>query len=293
MLKGVVPPLVTPVDKDENVDEAALKRVVDHVLAGGVHGVFVNGSNGEFYGLDFENQRRALKTVVEHVNGSVPVYAGASAITTKDAVRLAAMAAAEGAQAVTVLTPMFIQPDEDELYEHFRDITESTSLPVLLYNNPGKTTNSISPALLGRLLDIDRIVGIKNTSADFSLTMKYLAVSKKKPEFGVFGGLDYYIYATMVHGGVGCVAGTANVAPRLVVDIYEKYTAGDHAGALEAQERLMPLRDAYGMGSFPVMMKVCLNLLGVDVGQPIRPIAYVDEKSQEAAKHVLGTMGLL
>ena len=143
-LKGVIPPIVTPVDENENVDEAGLKRVIDHVVNGGVHGVFVLGSNGEFYAFDFENQKRAVEITVNHVGGRVPVYAGATAITTKGCIKSAKMAEEAGADAITVLTPMFIKPNENELYNHYEAIAKSTSLPVLLYNNPEKTTNNIS-----------------------------------------------------------------------------------------------------------------------------------------------------
>ncbi|MFP4152147.1 MAG: dihydrodipicolinate synthase family protein [Alkalispirochaeta sp.] len=290
---GVVPPIITPVDEHENVDPVGLRRVIDYVLDGGVHGIFVNGSNGEFYGLDYENQKRATEIAVEHVNGSVPVYAGASAITTKESIRLARMAEAAGASALTVLTPMFVQPTEDELYDHFVAIAEATSLPVILYNNPGRTTNNVSVGVLERLLKIERIVGVKNTSMDFSLTMKYLRAGEGRPDFGVFGGIDYYVYATLSHGGVGCVAGTANVAPGLVVSIYDHFNAGNHAAAIKDQQTLMSLRDAYAWGTFPVMMKVCLNLLGVDVGMPIRPVQYVDAGVEEKAKEMLRKIGLL
>ncbi len=292
-LVGVVPPIITPVDSHEDVDEAGLRRVIDYVVKGGVHGIFVNGSNGEFYGLDYENQRRATEIAVEHVNGSIPVYAGASAITTRESIRLAKMAEAVGASALTVLTPMFVQPSDDELFDHFVAIADATSLPVLLYNNPARTTNSISVSLLERLLKVDRIAGVKNTSMDFSLTMKYIRAAERRTDFGVFGGIDYYIYATMVHGGVGCVAGTANVAPALVVSIYDNFKAGNHAAALADQQKLMALRDAYAWGSFPVMMKVCLNLLGVDVGDPIRPIQRVSPEVEEKAKEMLRKIGLL
>src|SRR5680860_6853 len=171
-LKGVIPPIITPVDSNENVDEAGLKRVIDHVLSGGIHGIFVLGSNGEFYALDFENQKRAVEITVKHVNGIVPVYAGASAITTKGCIYLAKMAEDAGADALTILTPMFINPSEEELFNHFKTIAASTKLPVLLYNNPGKTTNNISVGLLKKLAVIDNIVGIKNTSLDFAQTVQ-------------------------------------------------------------------------------------------------------------------------
>ena len=292
-IKGVIPPIVTPVDENENVDAAGLKRVIDHVLSGGVHGVFVLGSNGEFYGLDFENQKLATEITIEHVNGKVPVYAGASAITTRESVRLANMAESSGADALTVLTPMFINPSETEMYNHFKTIAGSTKLPVLLYNNPGKTTNNISPGLLKKLADIDNIVGIKNTSLDFSQTFLFLNETKGIEKFKILAGTDYYIYATLMHGGVGCVAGTANVAPRMVVDIYEKFIAGDHAGALEAQYKLIPLRNTYNYGSFPVVMKDCLNIMGLNVGHPVKPIDHCTEERLTTLRKVLSDLNLL
>ncbi len=292
-LKGVIPPIITPVDLDENVDEAALQRVIDHVLEGGVHGVFVLGSNGEFYAFDFENQKRAIEVTVRHVKGRVPVYAGASAVTTRECIKLAQMAEEAGADALTVLTPMFIQPNEKEMYNHFEAIAKSTKLPVLLYNNPGKTTNNISVALLEKLAKIDNIVGIKNTSFDFVQTVEYIRVTKEIPNFKVLSGSDYLIYGTLAYGGVGCVAGTANVAPRLVVDIYEKYMAGDYAGAMEAQYKLIPLRNTYNYGSFPVVMKDCLNLMGINVGHPVRPIDHCTEERLAGIKKVLTDVGLI
>ncbi len=290
---GIVPPIITPVDANENVDAEGLKQVIQHVMDGGVHGVFVNGSNGEFYGLDFANQKKAVEVTVDHVGGKIPVYAGASAITTKESIALAKMAEEVGADALSVLTPMFITPTEDELFDHFKAITDNCKLPVMLYNNPGKTNNTITPSLLKRLLAIDNFLGIKNTSMDFSLTIKYIEAAANRPEFAVFGGIDYYIYATLCHGGAGSVAGTANVAPRLVVDIYENYVKGDHLGALDAQKRLMPLRDAYGLGTFPVMMKVMLNILGVKAGNPIRPVKYVSDETVKKAEKILVQIGML
>jgi len=292
-IKGVIPPIITPVDKNENIDEKGLKKVIDHVLDGGVHGIFVMGSNGEFYAFDFENQKRAVEITVEHVNGKVPVYAGASAITTKECIKLAKMAEDIGADALTVLTPMFIKPNEKEMYNHFKAIAESTKLPILLYNNPGKTTNNISVSLLEKLSQIDNIVGIKNTSLDFAQTIEYIRVTKDNPKFKVLCGIDYYIYATLAYGGAGCVAGTANVAPRLVVDIYEKFMAGDYAGAVDAQYKLIPLRNAYNYGSFPVVMKECLNLMGIEVGSPVRPIEHCTEEKQEMIKDVLKSLDLI
>lgn len=292
-LRGVIPPIVTPVDAEENVDEKALKNVIDHVLDGGVHGVFVLGSNGEFYALDFENQKRAVEITVKHVNKRVPVYAGVSSITTKGCIKAAKMAEEAGADAITVLTPMFIKPNEKELFNHFEAIAKSTKLPVLLYNNPDKTTNNISVSLLEKLARIENIIGIKNTSFDFAQTIEFIRVTKDIENFKVLSGSDYLIYGTLAYGGAGCVAGTANVAPKLVVEIYDKYMAGDFAGAMEAQYKLIPLRNTYNYGSFPVVMKDCLNLMGVNVGHPVKPIDHCSEERLEAIKKVLVDLDLI
>lgn len=271
-LKGVIPPIVTPTNDDETLNTTAFKNVIDYVIEGGVHGIFVMGSNGEFYAFDESAQKNIVQKAVEYANGRVAVYAGASAITTKSCIRLAKNAQEVGADAVTVLAPTFITVNDDELYEHYKKIAQSVSLPVLLYNNPGKTANNISTDLLSKLSRIENIVGIKNTSLDFSQTIKYIEAITDNESFNVFSGTDFYILATMMHGGVGCVAGTANIAPKLVVKIYDRFLAGDMQGALDAQRRLLPLRNAYGYGSFPVVMKECFNIMGIDVGMPVAPI---------------------
>ncbi|MFH5834770.1 4-hydroxy-tetrahydrodipicolinate synthase [Proteiniclasticum sp. C24MP] len=292
-LKGVIPPIVTPVDENENVDEKGLIRVIDHVLDGGVHGIFVMGSNGEFYAMDEENQRRAIEITVNHVAGRVPVYAGVGEITTKACIRLVKQAEEAGADAVTLLTPMFIKLTDDELYDHFKKIADSTSIPVLLYNNPGKTANNISVSLLKRLAEVENIIGIKNTSLDFAQTIHFIEATREIENFKVLAGSDYYIYGTLAYGGAGCVAGTANVAPRLVADIYDKYMKGDLEGAMKAQYDLIPLRDTYNYGSFPVVMKDCLNLMGLDLGHPVMPIQHCSEEKMNELEAVLRNLDLI
>lgn len=290
-IRGVVTPLITPVDKEDRVAETGLRNVIEHVLGGGVHGVFVLGSTGEFYGIDYDEKRRATEITIDQVKGRVPVYVGASAITTRECIKLSKMAEAAGAQAVTVLTPMFISPSEEELYKHFKTIAESTALPVLVYNNPDRTGINISANLIERLAGVPNIVGAKDSSGDLTLTSEYIRRTRDKG-FRIMAGRDTMILGTLVYGGVGTVAATSNIAPSLVVEIYNKFVAGDIQGAREAQYRLAPLRIAFGLGSFPVVMKDALNLLGVDVGDPIRPLDHCTEPNMAKLKDVLTKMGL-
>ena len=291
-IHGVVTPLITPVDTEERVNETGLRKQIEHVLRGGVHGVFVIGSTGEFYGIDYDEKKRATEITISQVKGRVPVYVGASAITTRECIKLSKMAEAAGAQAVTVLTPMFISPTEDELYEHFRAIAESTALPVLIYANPDRTGIHLSVNLVERLASVPNIAGIKDSSGDLTLTSEYIRRTRNKG-FRVMAGRDTLILATLVYGGVGCVAATSNVAPALVVEIYNKFKAGDIQGALEAQYKLAPLRIAFGLGSFPVVMKDALNLMGVHAGDPIKPIKHCTETNLAKLKDILVKMGLI
>jgi 4-hydroxy-tetrahydrodipicolinate synthase len=290
-IRGVIPPLITPIDSRDRVDERALRHIIDYVIAGGVHGVFVLGTTGEFYGVELEEKRRAIAITVEHVKGRVPVFAGASAITTRECVKLAQIAEEAGVQAVTVLTPMFITPNEEELYQHFRTVASSTSLPVLLYNNPDRTGINMSAQLMERLADIPQVVGVKDSSGDLTLTSEYIRRTRGK-EFRVLAGRDTLILATLVYGGYGCVAASANVAPALVSEIYRKFHAGDLQGALEAQYRLAPLRVAFNLGSFPVVIKDALNLLGIHAGDPIKPIRHCTDENLAKLKQILEQMGL-
>ncbi|WP_248930682.1 4-hydroxy-tetrahydrodipicolinate synthase [Paenibacillus hamazuiensis] len=291
-IRGVIPPIVTPVDEAECVDEDKLRGVVEHVLAGGVHGILSLGSNGEFYGLDREQQERAVRTTVEQVNGRVPVYMGIGAITTKECVRLAQMGEAHRVQALTVLPPMFLTPNEEELYRHFRQIAEATALPVLLYNNPDRVGNNISANLLERLADIPNLVGIKDSSGDMTLTAEYIRRTRNKG-FKVMAGRDVMILGSLVYGAVGCVASTANIVPALVVEIYDKYMKGDLQGALEAQFKLAPLRMAFNLASFPVVTKEAMNLIGVPVGASILPNTEASETNRNKLKAILKEMGAL
>lgn len=291
-IRGVIPPIVTPVDEDECVEEQGLRRVVEHVIAGGVHGILALGSNGEFYGLDHEQQERAVTITIDQVNGRVPVYMGIGAITTKECVKLARLGESLNAQAITILPPMFLTPTDEELYQHFRKVAESVSLPILIYNNPDRVGNNISANLMERLADIPNIAGVKDSSGDLTLTAEYIRRTRDKG-FKVMAGRDVMILGSLVYGAVGCVASTANIVPALVVDIYRKFMEGDLPGALEAQFKLAPLRMAFNLASFPVVTKEAMNLLGLNIGCSIRPNSSCTEPNLNKLRDILVQMGEL
>ena len=262
--KGIIPAMVTPITREGKINVAALRKLTNYLIEGGVHGLFPVGSQGEFYALTFEEKKRIIEVVVDETRGRVPVYAGTGAITTREAIALTQMAEAAGVNAVSILTPYFIKPNETELMEFYTSIAKATRLPVLLYNNPGRTGVNISADFVLKASKVENIVGIKDSSGDLSLTAEY--IRRTDETFSVLAGRDTLIYGTLCYGGKGAIAATANVAPKVIVEIYEAFKAGDMKRSLEAQFRLAPLRLAFDLGTFPVVIKEALNLIGIDAG---------------------------
>ena len=288
---GIIPALVTPLDGRDRVNEAALRRLVRFVIAGGVHGVFATGSQGEFWAFSDEEKHRIWRVVVEETAGRVPVYAGTCAVSTRETIALTRSAERAGVNAVSILTPFFISPDQQELYDHYRAIAEATSLPVIVYTNPDRTGVALHADTLARLAGIPNIVGIKDSSGDLSLTTAYIRAVPAP--FAVLMGRDTLILDGLLHGTRGAIAATANVAPALVVRIYEAFAAGDEAAARQAQEALAPLRQAFAWGTFPVVIKEALNLMGMEAGPARSPVGPLSPEKREQLAAVLRRMGAL
>lgn len=271
-IKGVVVPILTPIDDDERIDERKMREQVDYVIEGGVLGILAFGSNGEFYSVEEEEMERGLDIMVDQAAGRVPVYFGIGAISTKKCCRLAEMAAKHGAAGISVLQPMFLKPTEAELYLHFKTIADTIpQTPMLLYNNPGRVGYTMSAALVERLAhEVENIVGMKDTSGDITQTAEFIRRTRDV-NFKVFGGKDTLLYASLCHGAVGGVCTAANFMPELITDIYNKYAAGDLAGSLEAQFKLNPVRLSMDGASFPVAAKDMANLRGREIGAPYKP----------------------
>lgn len=271
-IKGVIVPIITPIDEEEQIDETALRDQVDYVIDGGVNGILAFGSNGEFYMPEEDELERGLKIMVSESAGRVPVYFGIGAIRTRKCVRLAKMAANNGASGISILPPMFLKPTEEELFRHFRTIADAVpDTPVLLYNNPGRTGYTMSANLVERLAhEVNNVVGMKDTSGDMTQTAEFIRRTRDVG-FRVFGGKDTLLYASLCHGAVGGVCTSANFMPELITDIYKKFTAGDFAGALEAQFKLNPVRLSMDGASFPAASKDMARLRGRKAGFPYAP----------------------
>lgn len=291
-IHGIIPPVATPMRPDEELDLPRLKWFLDHLIAAGVHGIFVLGTNSEFYALDEAEKQQVIAESVAHVNKRVPVYAGTGAETTREVIRLTRMAEKEGVDGVSIITPYFIMPNQQEIYDHYRRIAESTSLPVLLYNNPSTCGGlSIAPDTVGRLARIPNIRGVKDSSGDLQNTQEYI---KNVPNtFSVLMGRDTLIFAGLVMGTRGSVPATGNIAPRLLVEIYETFQRGDLAASKAAQLKLNPLRLALGLCTAPGAVKAALDMLGLPIGPCRSPVAGLLPERAPKMKEALQAAGLL
>lgn len=291
---GIIPALITPLTENEKLNEKALRKLLNFVIDNGVHAVFVAGTTGEFYGLTHEEKRELMEITVDEVKGRVPVYAGTGAITTKESIEITKIATECKVDAVSVLTPMFISPNQKEVYDHYKAIAESTSLPILLYNNCPKTGVTINAATVAKLADIDNIVGVKDSTGDMTLTGEYIRLTQGK-NFNVLMGRDTLIHSGLCYGASGAIAACANIAPKVCADIYDKYIAGDIKGLLEAQVCHCTIKSSilFTLGSFPTVIKEALKLIGINAGPCMQPVGYMTVEEKEKLKKILIQMNIL
>ncbi len=291
-IRGIIPPVATPMRANEDLDLPRFRWFLDHLVTHGVHGVFVLGTNSEFYALDEREKQEVIVTAVNQIRKRVPVFAGTGAETTREAVRLTKMAEREGADGVSVITPYFVSPTQPEIYDHYRRIAESTSLPVILYNNPSTCGGvKIDVDTVARLARLPNVLGIKDSSGDLQNTNEYIRVVPER--FAVMQGRDTLIYPSLVCGAKGAVPATANIAPALCVKIFEAFLRGDHDSAKAAQLRMNPVRLALNLGTAPGGVKAALELLGLSIGPSRSPVAPLPAEKKEKMRAALEEAGLL
>ena len=258
MFKGSIPALVTPF-KDGKLDLDALKKLVEWQIAEGSAALVPVGTTGESPTVSHEEHHAVVEAVVKFAAGRVPVIAGAGSNSTDEAVDLARHAERAGADAVLVVTPYYNKPTQAGMIAHFTAIHEATKLPIIIYNIPGRSVVDMTPATMGELAKLPRIIGVKDATGDLARVPRTRITCG--PDFIQLSGEDATALGFNAHGGVGCISVTANVAPRLCADLQAATLAGDYKAALALQDRLMPLHDAIFTEPGLVGAKYGLSLL--------------------------------
>ena len=292
-IRGIIPAVITPFTPDERVDEAAFRKVLAAMIERGVHGLFPVGTGGEFFALSREEKERLMAVAVEVAAGRVFVMPNVGAITTAESVALARHAESVGADAVSAVTPYFLKPSQEELFEHYRAICGAVRIPVLAYNIPDRTAGvALAVGTVARLAKaVPNFIGIKDSSGDLTNTADL--IQGCPPGFRVFMGRDTLIYGALLYGCVGAVAATANVAPAYAVGIQKAVEGGDLAKARDLQARLSPVRKLFGVGSHPAGIKEGMVQLGLlECGKCRRPTMDLTPAQKEEVGKILKEVGL-
>ena len=291
-IKGVIVPIITVIDEEEKINEAAMRAQVDYVINGGLHGILAFGSNGEFYQIEEEEMERGFKIMVDQAAGRVPVYFGIGAINTKKCVRLAKMAVANGAAGISILQPMFLKPNFNELFLHFKTIAEAVpETPIIMYNVPSRTGCNIQPATAVALAkNVKNIVGIKAASGDLSQIATMMSMADGCIE--LYSGNDDQVLPILSLGGLGVISVLSNVAPKETHDMVMKFLEGDTKGAAEIQLKAIPLIHALFSEVNPIPVKAALNLMGKEVGPLRMPLSEMEDANKAKLAEELKNFGI-
>ncbi len=288
-IKGIIPPIVTPMNADESVNIPELRNQVERQIAGGVHGIFPFGTNGEGYILSLKEKEEILEAVVDQVKGRIPVYAGSGCISTQDTIYMSKRAEELGADVLSIITPSFAVASQKELYDHYVEVAKHVNIPIVLYNIPPRTGNKLLPETVAKLAkDVDVIMGAKDSSGDRDNLKAYIDLTKDLgKDFSVLAGNDGNILFCLQNGGKGGIAGRANLWPKTVASIYNYFVAGELDKAQQAQDAVAALQRVFKFGNPNTIIKKAVNLLGYPVGDCRKPFNYLCEEGVAELKQVL------
>ena len=288
-LRGIVPPMITPLKDGDTLDVDGLERLVEHLISGGVHGLFILGSSGEASSLSCRLRREVIARTCKQVGGRLPVLVGVSDTSIVETVDLAGCAADAGATAVVAAPPYYFSLTQPELIHYVRTLVSELPLPVLLYNIPALTKTSFEPETVRLLLDVPQIVGLKDSSRQLDYFVTVREVTRQRPDWSLLVGFEHLLVDTIRAGGNGGVCAGANLSPRLLVELYEA-AAADQAERIEQLERsLARQRGIYTVGDGAAAsirgIKCALSLRGIcedRMAEPFQPLSTEERGRVEA-----------
>ena len=292
-LTGVLVALVTPMTHEGRVDEPAVERLVEHVIGGGVHGLLALGSTGETASLDESARRATLEAVIRAAGGRVPVICGVAQSHLAAARAEVEAAKTLGADAVLVAPPFYYPTDQAGVLAFYREMSSGAGLPLMLYNIPQFTKVVADPETVATLAREGTIQGIKDSSRDFEYFEGVCIATRDLPTFRIFIGSDTMLLASLALGGAGTICGAGNVAPALVVRIFDQYVGGDIEAARAAQDRLYEVVAAVRAGVFPLAIKSALHMMGICEAWSAPPVRQLDERLAGPLREALAASGLL
>ena len=291
MLSGSITALVTPFKKDGTFDEANFTKHINWQLQNGTNGFVPVGTTGESPTLSHDEHKNVIETCVKAVNKKVPVIAGTGSNNTDEAIDFIEHATSVGADAALVVTPYYNKPTQEGMYQHFKKLNDISGIPIIIYNIPGRCVVDMSVETMARLSHLDKIIGVKDATADISRTSLQRHVIGE--DFIQLSGEDMTALALMAHGGRGCISVTSNVAPRLCADLQDACLSFDFKKALAIQDKLIPLHKALFLETSPAPVKYALSLLDYCEDVVRLPLVSVTSETQVAVRDAMIHAGIL
>jgi len=293
-LRGIVPPMVTPLSDRDSLDLPGLERVIERLLAGGVHALFILGTTGEAPCLSHRLRRELITLACRQVRNRVPVLVGITDTSFVESVEIARHAADAGAQALVTSAPYYFPAGQPELLEYTQHLVAQLPLPLFLYNMPAMTKTPFELDTVARLLDQEKIAGVKDSSGDFGYFEKLLVLARQRPDWSVLIGPEHLLADALRCGGHGGVNAGAHVCPQLFVELYEAETRGDSARVTELQQRVLQLGQIYKVGRHASAVikgiKCALSLLGVCDDFMAEPMARFRQPERERVQAILDSL---
>ncbi len=279
-LRGVYTPVVTPFDSDDDVDYAALERVIDHVISGGVTGVIPCGTTGEYYALDDDERAEILKFVQKAVGDRAELIAGTNSTATRDVIRFNQLAKDLGYQAVMLAPPYYSLPTQNELLQHFNIVLDAVDIPVVLYNFPARAGVEIGMDVLLQLAAHENVIGVKESSGDFARFLHMISAISDHSQ--IVAGSDDQAFDYFAWGIQSWIAGASSVVPRQHVDVLEAALNGDLIQSRECMRKILPLLQNMESGKYNQKAKYGCELAGINVGTTRAPLMSLNDEEKQA-----------
>lgn len=291
-LRGSISPVITPFHKDESIDFDKFEELIDWHITSGSHGISVTGTSGEPSSMTIEEREKVMETACKTVNGRVPFVPGTGSTNHLETLRMTKAAQEMGADGALVIVPYYNKPNQHALYKHFKAVADSVDIPIILYNIPGRTAVNLEAVTISRLAeDCPNIIGVKESNKDFEHVNKVLL--KCGRNFNLYSGIEVLCYPMLAIGGAGHISATANVAPKEVADVYNRWEAGDVKGAQAMHYGLMPLNDVLFRDTNPAPAKAALGMMGKIEPVLRKPLDIPSEAVQQEIRNTLLAYDLL
>jgi 4-hydroxy-tetrahydrodipicolinate synthase len=291
MFKGVYTALVTPFHEDGSLDEAALRKLVDLQIAGGVAGLLPMGTTGESPTVDHREHTEVIRIVIEQARGRVPVIAGTGSNSTQEAVDLTIRAKKLGAAATLQVSPYYNKPTQEGLYRHFTRVADEGGLPVIVYNIPGRTGVTVENETMLRLSAHKNIAGVKEATGNMPLVLDLMR--RKPADFDVLSGDDNITFPLICLGGVGVISVVSNLTPAPLVEMVAAALAGDVANARRLHNRLYPLFKGLFIETNPIPVKAAMAMKGLIKATYRLPLCPLSAQHEAELQGILKEQGLL